>query len=122
MPFKIIVRYSICACITLLLSQCSGDKLEVIESDCSGDVAYTGQIKPIIDTYCAYSGCHDGSGSAPGNYTSYERMERSLTEDLFEDRTIIVRDMPPNYSEGPKSLLQEDLDLLICWIENDYKN
>ena len=122
MTLKLLFRYLICASITLLFSQCSADKLEVVENDCNGEVAYSNQIKPIVDIYCAYSGCHDGSSGVSGNYTSYDRMERSLTADLFEDRTIVVRDMPPNYAEGPKSMTREDLDMLICWIENDYKN
>jgi len=100
---------------------CTKDKLKEQEGDCAGDVAYSNQIKQIIDTSCAYSGCHDGGGGAPGNYTTFEKLEFFL-DDLFINRTIEIRDMPPNYAVGPKSLTQDEIDLVLCWIDNGFKN
>ncbi len=105
-----------------ILSNCSGDELVVVEQECSEDVAYTNGVKEILDLSCAYVDCHDGGAGAPGDFTNYNRMSSYLTDNLFVLRTINVRDMPPNYSEGPKSISQEQLDVLTCWIENDYKN
>jgi len=121
MQSKKVLQFLVLFATTLILSSCTKDKLKEQEGNCNGDVAYSNHIKQIIDSSCAYSGCHDGGGGAPGNYTTYEKLEFFL-DDLFINRTIDVRDMPPNYAVGPKSLSQEDIDLLLCWIENDFKN
>jgi len=94
----------------------------VITTECTDDIAYTTSVKPIIDATCAYVDCHDGGPSAPGDYTTYRSLVNFLTDDLFVDRTIIVRDMPPNYAEGQSSLSSEQLNILTCWMENGYKN
>lgn len=105
-----------------LLSSCTKDKIVIVESSCPEEVAYSIQVKQIIDETCAYADCHDGGSNAPGDFTSYSRMESFLTENKFVRRTIDLRDMPPSNSSGPKSLTQEQLDMLICWIEGDYKD
>lgn len=102
------------------LFSCTKDVLVPVESNCPDDVTYDDQIKQIIDTTCAYSACHDGSGSAPGDYRSFEAMKPWLNPSKFEDRTLSARDMPPNYADGPKSLTQEEIDLVTCWVLNNY--
>lgn len=107
---------------SVCLYSCTKDKIEIVESNCPDEVSYTLQVKQIIDETCAYVDCHDSGGNAPGDFTTYGRMEGFLTDDLFVNRTIDLRDMPPNYATGQKSLTQEQLDMLICWIENGYKD
>jgi len=106
----------------ICLYSCTKDKIEIVENNCPDEVSYSLQVKQIIDETCAYSGCHDGRGNAPGDFTTYNRMQSYLNEDQFGVRTIDLRDMPPNYASGPKSLTQEQLDMLLCWIENEYKD
>ena len=106
--------------IIILLFSCTKDKLVPIESNCVGEVTYEEQVIEIINTTCAYSGCHDGSGAAPGDYRTYQAMRPWLTPNKFEDRTIIGRDMPPQYADGPTSLTREELDLVTCWVLNNY--
>lgn len=115
--YSVFFVYVICT-----LVSCTNDKLTIIESTCPEEVSYSIQVKEIIDETCAYSGCHDSAGNAPGDFTSYNRMESFLTDNLFESRTLNQRDMPPNYSTGPKSLTQEQIDMLVCWMDNNYKD
>lgn len=103
-----------------LLFSCTKDKLVPVENDCPDEVTYDNQIEEIINTTCAYAGCHDGSGSAPGDYRTYAAMRPWLRPAQFDDRTIILRDMPPNYADGPKTLTQDEIDLVTCWILNNY--
>ena len=107
----------------LFLNACSKDQLMVSENDCAEDVVYTGEIREIINNSCAYSGCHDGSGAAPGNYRTYVSMQPQLTSGRFGARTLDTHDMPPSYapSDRPSSLTLEQLDLLNCWKENAFK-
>lgn len=102
------------------LFSCTKDKLVPVESNCLDEVTYDLQVEEIINTTCAYSGCHDGSGSAPGDYRTYQAMRPWLTPAQFEERTLIIRDMPPNYAEGPTSLTQEEINTLTCWVLNSY--
>ncbi len=117
-----VVQITIIFTLFFVIVSCTKDKLIVVENTCPEEVAYSIQVKEIIDETCAYSGCHDGGGNAPGDFTSYRRFESFLTNNLFESRTLNQRDMPPNYSTGPKSLTQEQIDMLVCWMDNNYKD
>jgi len=105
-----------------LFASCSKDKLEAIEGECPTEITYLEDMREVIDLTCAYSGCHDGV-TAPGNYRTYDAMVPYLSGDLEEllfRRVIEERDMPPTYAEGQRFLTQEQLDLFICWRENNY--
>lgn len=90
------------------------------EISCDGAASYESNIKAIIDTNCAYAGCHDGSLSAPGIFLDYEGLKSDIADGSFESEVVTSRTMPPDYALGPKTLTQEELDLIICWIEEDY--
>lgn len=108
--------------INFSLTSCDNDKLEPIPEPEFCDtivVSYQLNIKPIVDTYCAYSGCHDGS--APGVYSSYEGMLGNLESGKITERSIQTRDMPPSYSTpGFETLPEEEYNMLTCWIEKGY--
>ena len=85
-----------------------------------------GSIKAIIDNSCAYSGCHL-DGSAPGVYTTYSGVASVVESGRFREKVVSLRDdpnlgMPPDFApEGrPKDLTQFELELIQCWLENNY--
>ncbi len=92
--------------------------------DCSEEVSYNTNMKGLIDTYCAYSGCHLGAVGW-GDYTSYAGMEPFFTG-IIEERVISLSEdpdigMPPDYAEdGPIDLLPEDFMLINCWIQQGF--
>lgn len=106
--------------ILFLSHSCTKDKVDITMEECEEVITYNTGIKEIIETNCAYSNCHDGSGAAPGNYTSYFGIEPFLNAAQFEKRALTDRDMPPTYATGPKSLSQEDIDMISCWMQNGY--
>lgn len=106
--------------ILFLSHSCTKDKIDIVMDECEEAVTYNTGIKELLATNCAYSNCHDGSGGAPGNYTSYFGIEPFLNVGQFEKRALTDRDMPPSYATGPKSLSQEDIDLISCWMQNGY--
>jgi len=89
--------------------------------ECTSTPTYDNEIVSIIDGSCAYSGCHDGSLNAPGDYSNYALLSSSLNES-FENRVVTKRDMPPaNAPDGyPKTLTEEELILIRCWIQAGY--
>ncbi|MBT8218765.1 MAG: hypothetical protein KJP00_03020 [Bacteroidia bacterium] len=105
---------------------CTNDKLVEPITNCNNITpTYDADVKAIIDLSCAYSGCHVSGSSAPGNYSTYGGISRTLTNGLFEDRIFNIKDdpvlgMPPDNSPGPKDLSSGELELLRCWMENGY--
>jgi len=90
-------------------------------------VSYNLQVKDIIDTNCAFSGCHVVGSSAPGNYSSFRTLEPFLTDREFRRFVVDLRNdpelgMPPNRESnpGPKDLTEEEFTIISCWIEAGY--
>ena len=114
---------------TLLLTYCTSDVLPPNEGCSDEGTAYSTNVKDVIDQTCAYSGCHDGISSAPGDYSTFEGLRRFLNDGSFTERVIDQRDnpsrgMPPNNSVYPESL-QDDLseaqlEIVTCWIQNNF--
>lgn len=73
---------------------------------------YDNDIKSIIDTNCAFSGCHV-SGFNFGDFSNYQGMESYLpiriSEEVLDEKT-----MPPS---GFTALTREELVLISCWLE-----
>lgn len=111
---------------------CTNDKLPqpMVNEDCDEEsIKYTGDIKPLIDLYCAFAGCHVEFSDAPGDFTSYEGMLSFLNESLFEFYVIDIKDdpqlgMPPDWpsNSGPFTISDEDLNMIQCWIDLNYPN
>ncbi len=96
-----------------------GTQLELCETT---TVSYDVQAKTIIDRTCAYAGCHDDGGGAPGNFLTYEGMQNFLNENKFEKRVIELQNMPDENDVLPEKLLtQEELEFLTCWVLQGYQ-
>lgn len=74
------------------------------------DAAFT-DVRSIITTNCAISGCHDGSRSP--NLTSDNGIQNSA--ERIKARTT-ARSMPP--SSSGRSLTAEQIELIACWVDD----
>jgi len=111
-------------------TSCTSDKLPEPEPPEFCDtlqVSYNLQVKEIIDTNCAFPGCHVSGSRAPGNYTSFSGLSPFLTDNEFRRFVIDLRNdpdlgMPPNWptNPGPMDLTQEEFDIISCWVEAGY--
>ena len=112
----------ILAVLAVLPSSCTSDKLDEIPEPEFCDTLVTSyelNIQSVVETYCAYSGCHDGS--SPGTYLTYQGMVPSLENGSVRERAINTRDMPPSYAnEGFTELPEIEYELLNCWIEQGF--
>lgn len=81
---------------------------------------YSKDIKPIVLTNCAISGCHVQGGSGPGDFTQYAPLANYAQNGKLRDRVINKKDMPPP-SSG-KKLTQTELDKIDCWIRSGAPN
>lgn len=73
---------------------------------------YDNDIKSIIDTNCAFSGCHV-SGFNFGDFSNYQGMESYLPIRISEE-VLGEKTMPPS---GFTALTREELVLISCWLE-----
>lgn len=129
---KILFFLSLLSISSLFLVQmaCTSDQLlepPPLEFCDTLTVAYTLQVKDIIDANCAFSGCHVAGSSAPGNYATFGSLQPFLTDREFKRFVVDLRNdpdlgMPPNWATnpGPKDLTEEEFDILSCWIQNGY--
>ena len=129
-----IVSWSLCISfyiiIHLIFTSCTADRLEEMPPSTFCDtlqVSYNLQVNDIIDTNCAFSGCHVTGSAAPGNYATYNSMTPFLTDREFKRFVIDFRNnpdlgMPPNWptNPGPKDLTEAELEIISCWVENGY--
>ncbi len=85
---------------------------------------YDNEMQAIINTNCAYAGCHV-AGGAPGDYSSFASMLPALENNRVREKVIDLVDdpdlgMPPSYASGPQDLTAEEFDLFTCWLANGY--
>jgi hypothetical protein len=76
---------------------------------------YSTQIKSIIDTNCAISGCHVAGGAAPITWTTIENVQSRAGDIKAKTQS---GEMPKG---GPK-LPQSQIDLIACWVDDGALN
>ncbi len=89
-------------------------------------LSYNAGIKDIINTSCAYSGCHK-NGDAPGDFSTYQGMSSRLDNGTFFNRVVTEKDnpprrMPPVYTTSghPAELTTAELNMIHCWLLDNY--
>lgn len=103
-----------------LALSCTRTKINPDGEDCEQEITYNNEIETIINSSCAYSGCHK-DGVAPGDLTSYDGLLNYTSSDLFRQRVVVLKNMPPSYAPSKIELTKEELDLVNCWISGGYK-
>ena len=96
--------------IWVLAGSCTYDKEVIPENliECS-EITYSQNVKPIIDSSCAISGCHIAGTGLP----SWETLS---TVQAFADeikRRTEIRDMP----RGGGVLSIDEITTIACWVD-----
>lgn len=78
-------------------------------------VSWTGDIKPIIDTNCAISGCHVSGNQIP-DWSNPINVQNNATN--IKTRTS-NGSMPP---AGQPRLTQEQISKIACWVDDGAKS
>jgi hypothetical protein len=84
--------------------------------DCSGTAkSFTTDVNPIIQSYCAISGCHaSGSTNGPGALTTYQQV--------FNNRSAIRTAVANGSMPQNSTLSTSQKTAIICWIDNGGTN
>ena len=101
--------------VIILLLSCAKGKVDY-SPDCSGAAkSFSGDVSPVILSYCATSGCHaTGSGNGPGALTNYS--------EIFNARSSIRRQVGNGSMPKNNSLSNFQKDAIMCWIDNGAPN
>lgn len=78
-------------------------------------VTYSGDIKSIIQTNCAITGCHVAGGQSP-NFTQFANVKAAAG--AIKSRTG-ARSMPP---AGRPDLSQSAINEIACWVDDGAKD
>lgn len=99
-----------------LISSCYYDVEEELYQNvnCNTPVSvnFTTHVQPVINSFCATSGCHVTGGTGIGNFETYAGLKAKVDDGSFVDRTLQVKDMPPSIN-----LAACDLELLQAWVD-----
>jgi len=106
------------AATAVVLQGCLNDKGLIPkspETSCDSlNVSYNIDVKPLAEAKCGTIGCHDSSGSAPGNFTTYNAL--SGVSQAVKIRIQLDISDPLHMPQGGV-LTQEELDIFLCWID-----
>lgn len=87
---------------------------------CSEEYTFAEDIRPIVETKCAISGCHNGDMGPALNWTNFEMFHQRVASGLVKYR-VTHRIMPPSFSPaGP--LTQEQINAIACWADQGAPN
>ena len=92
-----------------IINACSKESVDYTP-DCTVTKTFAADAFPVIQAYCATSGCHaSGSSNGPGALTTYTEIynARSSVRAAVADGS-----MPQN-----GSLTNEQKDAILCWID-----
>ncbi len=104
------------ACFAVLLAACEKEPLTY---DCTGlTPTYTTDVKPLMDTHCAYSGCHNATSKADGkDLSTYTAVKSVAKDDDFMGSMQHLRGYE-KMPQGASKLDDTKLKTISCWIEN----
>ena len=87
---------------------------------CTDSYTFSADVRPIIETKCAVSGCHNGDMGADLNWLNFEEFHKRAASGKVKFR-VTHRIMPPSDSPaGP--LTQEEINAIACWTDEGTLN
>jgi hypothetical protein len=119
LPMAIVTFFALTLPVSCTKDQGKAPVVGSVASNPCDSVHFAKNIKPIIDTKCAISGCHASGTSLGSNYdwTVFDNLKARAVSGTLKTRVIDQGTMPP----GGK-LPQEELDKIACWIGNGSPN
>lgn len=87
--------------------------LSVLIAHGNTGISYANDIKPIITTNCATTGCH-GAGTGSRDWTDFTKLKANASD---------VKTRTANHTMPPETpLSQSEIDLIGCWVDDGALN
>jgi hypothetical protein len=116
LTFRYLVLVVICG-IPFLVSDCASEDIDRSVCATLGTVSFQDDIKPILETNCIKSGCHNGDNGATLNWSVFANVQAKAS--AIKTRTG-NKSMPADIA--PTGLPQSQIDLIACWVDQGAKN
>jgi hypothetical protein len=87
---------------------------------CDEGYTFSDDIRPIIETKCALSGCHNGDMGSDLNWNDFGEFHERAESGEVKSR-VTSRIMPPSDSPGGP-LTQAQIDAIVCWSDQGALN
>lgn len=89
----------------------------------ANEATYSGNVKTIIDQYCATSGCHDAGTSAAGyNLSNYTGVKLSANNGSLVKSVVWSMSGSARMPKGGSQLSQCNLNQIINWVNKGAQN
>ena len=115
--FRYFVFGTIFSILFLLTTDCANEDIERDECIENPNVSFQNEIKPILETNCIKSGCHNGDNVAVKNWSVFANVQAKAQEIKIRTGN---KSMPRDIA--PTGLPQEQIDLIACWVNQGAKN
>jgi hypothetical protein len=104
----------------VVLQSCVDHTLPETEIDtCGGPVSYINDVKPIVDTSCAITGCHNGDNGADKNWTVFSNFQGKSSS--VKDR-ITRPPGAPGHMPLVGSITVDQIQAIVCWVDQGAKD
>ena len=110
-------RFALFCIFGILFSNCTSDSTDDLTIPVMTAITYTQHVKPILDTSCATSGCHNATSSAAGLV-----LETYVqAKDAFENRFALGRMQSQGASMPPSGNLPDTtIEIMKDWRDQGY--
>ncbi|WP_420318689.1 SprB repeat-containing protein [Ekhidna sp.] len=81
----------------------------------SSMVSLSGDIMPLLQRECTFSGCHNGDNGANRNWTDKDNV-------LAMASNIKSRTQSGSMPRSPGTLTQDEIDIIACWVDDGAKD
>ncbi|SMG48708.1 hypothetical protein SAMN05661096_03507 [Marivirga sericea] len=95
---------------TIVARDANGCEAEISEIEIRSGISFSNDIKSIITTNCAVSGCHNGS--QPPNFSTDDNI--FVNASRIKTRTS-AGTMPP---AGRPDLTEDEIQAIACWVDD----
>lgn len=121
MDYQITRIFFVSFAILLLANSCyydvENELYGTVQCDTPEVVSYDDDIKTLVDNNCATSSCHSSTGSALGNFETYEGLKAKVNNGSLVEAVINTNAMPPSQPLEPC-----DVSLIEVWINQGALN
>jgi hypothetical protein len=109
LPLFVIFIVMLQACVKHDIKQCQSETV----------VSYINDIRPIVLTNCAITGCHNGDNGDSRNWTDFQKFS-----DHAQDvkRRIQLPKSSEDHMPRVGAITTTQIQLIICWVEQGAQN
>jgi len=101
------------------IQSCVDHTLPEISIACDHTVSYISEVRPITDTNCAITGCHNGDNGAERNWTVFSNFQ-SHSADVR--RRIQLPATDGDHMPASGSITEDEIQTIVCWVDQGAKN